>query len=139
MVRIKGRLTAEVGELLFKAMDAANSVLYAKVNRPTSDSVESNVSAEIPPAADERVNIAQRRADALGLILESALTNGLDKGTRGDRYQVVVHVDQAVLEDPTKPGQSEIEDGPALSAETSRRLAFVQQAMVEATGQCEVF
>ena len=37
--------------------------------------------------------IAQRRADALGLVAESALAGGLDPGNAGDRFQVTVHVD----------------------------------------------
>ena len=43
--------------------------------------------------------IAQRRADALGAVAECALAGGLDKGTAGDRYQVVVHVDADTLAD----------------------------------------
>jgi hypothetical protein len=33
----------------------------------------------------------------MGRVAEAALVGGLDKGTRGDRYQVVVHVDAEVL------------------------------------------
>ena len=40
---------------------------------------------------------AQRQADAMGVIAESALAGGLDRGTAGDRYQVVVHVDGGAL------------------------------------------
>ncbi len=47
----------------------------------------------------------------------------LDPGTRGDRYQVVVHVDAAVLADPSAPGRSVLEGIGGVSAETSRRLA----------------
>jgi len=36
---------------------------------------------------------------------------------------VVVHVDAAVLADPAQPGQSVLEDGARVSAETSQRLA----------------
>ena len=36
--------------------------------------------------------IAQRRADALGLVAESTLAGGLDPGNPGDRFQVTVHV-----------------------------------------------
>ena len=42
---------------------------------------------------------AHRQADAIGLLAECALAGGLDKGTAGDRYQVVVHVDAGVLAD----------------------------------------
>ncbi len=65
----------------------------------------------------------QRRADALVLLAESALAGGLDPGTAGDRYQVVVHVDAAVLADPAEQGVSCLADGQHVSAETSRRVA----------------
>jgi len=40
-----------------------------------------------------------------------------------ERYQVVVHVDAPVLADPEQPGQSVLEGGTHVSAETSQRLA----------------
>ncbi len=108
MVVIKGRLTPEVGAVLKRALDAAQDKLFQ----------ESDVSAEKRTEHfDEPYE--NRRSDALGLVAESALENDLDPGTRGDRYQVVVHVDKQVLEDPNKPGQSVLEDGPWISAETS--------------------
>ncbi|HEV8587159.1 MAG TPA: DUF222 domain-containing protein [Methylomirabilota bacterium] len=71
----------------------------------------------------------RQQADALTLLAETALHHGIDPGTPGERYQVVVHVDAAVLTetegptDPADPGQSSLEDGAHVSAETSRRLA----------------
>jgi 5-methylcytosine-specific restriction endonuclease McrA len=47
----------------------------------------------------------------------------MDPGTSGERYQVVVHVDAAILADPDAPGQSVLENGTHVPAETSRRLA----------------
>ena len=44
-------------------------------------------------------------------------------GASAERYQVVVHVDAPALADPDQPGQSVLEDGTHVSAETSRRLA----------------
>ena len=49
--------------------------------------------------------------------------HGIDPGAPGERYQVVVHVDAAVLADPDQSGQSVLEDGERVSAETSQRLA----------------
>ena len=65
----------------------------------------------------------QQQADALGLLAETALHHGIDPGAPGERYQVVVHVDAAVLADADQPGQSVLEDGVRVSAETSQRLA----------------
>lgn len=65
----------------------------------------------------------QRRADALTLLAESALHHSLDPGAAGERYQVVVHVDAAVLADAEAPGQSVLDGGTHVPAGTSRRLA----------------
>jgi 5-methylcytosine-specific restriction endonuclease McrA len=64
----------------------------------------------------------QLQADALILIAETALHHGLEPGSAGERYQVVVHVDAAVLADADAPGQAVVE-GARVSAETSQRLA----------------
>ena len=65
----------------------------------------------------------QQQADALGLLAESALHKGIEPGGPGERYQVVVHVDTAVLSDADALGQSVLENGTCVSAETSQRLA----------------
>jgi 5-methylcytosine-specific restriction endonuclease McrA len=67
--------------------------------------------------------MAQRQADSLAMLAETALHQGLDPGAPGERYQVVVHVDAPALAEPDQPGQSVLEDGARVSAETSRRLA----------------
>src|SRR2546428_1301446 len=108
MVVIRGRLAPEVGALLVQALAAAREALYQQ--RPAG------VSAETP-------TMAQQQADALGLLAETALHTGIDPGAPGERYQVVVHVDAPVLADPDAPGQSVLEDGTHVSAETSQRLA----------------
>jgi 5-methylcytosine-specific restriction endonuclease McrA len=117
MVVLRGRLAPEEGALLLRALDAARETLYQR--RRDNGSVP-------PPAADplaEPPARAQQQADALALLAEAALHHELDLGTSGERYQVVVHVDAAVLADPDEPGQSVLEDGPRVPAETSRRLA----------------
>ena len=65
----------------------------------------------------------QQQADALALLAETALHQGLDPGNSGERYQVVVHVDAEVLADADAPGQSALEDGARVPAGTSQRLA----------------
>jgi 5-methylcytosine-specific restriction endonuclease McrA len=117
MVVLRGRLEPEVGALLVQALAAARETLYQRARVPAGDTAGSvGVSAETP-------TIAQQQADALALLAEMALHHGLDPGTPGERYQVVVHVDAPVLADSRQPGQSVLEDGAGVSAETSRRLA----------------
>jgi len=43
--------------------------------------------------------------------------------TGADRCQVVIHVDEQVLKSPESPGRCECEAGPAIAAQTARRLA----------------
>ena len=113
-VVLRGRLTSEVGALLLRALDAARETLYQRRR------------AVAPPASDpatEPPTRPQQQADALALLAETALHQALDPGAPGERYQVVVHVDAAVLADPEQPGQSVLEDGPRVPAGTSQRLA----------------
>ena len=77
MLLLRARLTPEVGAVLLRAVEAA----LEQVPAPAAPAAEGN-----------EPTIAQRRADALGLVAESALTGGLDPGNPGDRFQVIVHV-----------------------------------------------
>ena len=105
MLVVRGRLSPEVGAVVQRALEAASDRLY----HDADDTAE--------------VSVGQRRADALGLVAESALVADLDRGTAGDRYQVVVHVDADGLGDDAEAGQSVLEDGIGVSTETARRLA----------------
>jgi len=109
MVVLQARLDPEAGAALLKALAAAGDKLYEAGERSKEPG--------------EPVTAEQRRADALGLVAESALAGGLDPGTRGDRYQVVLHVDAEALREDGDAGSAALEDGRSVSAETSRRLA----------------
>jgi hypothetical protein len=114
MVVVTGRLAPEAGAALLRALDAGVEELYGpRRGQPSGGAHE--------PTDD--VAVEQRRADALGLVAESALAAGLDPGSRGDRYQVVVHVDAEVLAPEGEGGSSWLADGSGVSAATSRRLA----------------
>ncbi|HLX07289.1 MAG TPA: DUF222 domain-containing protein, partial [Thermoanaerobaculia bacterium] len=137
MVVVTGRLAPEAGAALLCALDAGVEALYGprrehrehREHRENSEHREHRENSGQPPAGDpqkavaEDVSVEQRRADALGLVAESALAAGLDPGSRGDRYQVVVHVDAEVLAAGGEGGSSWLADGSHVSAETSRRLA----------------
>ena len=53
------------------------------------------------PASEASEGLPQRQADALVLLAESALDSDLVRGSRADRYQVVVHVDAEALGTPS--------------------------------------
>jgi 5-methylcytosine-specific restriction endonuclease McrA len=115
-VVLRGRLTPEVGALLLRALAAARETLYQK--RRADEAV-----LPAPDPAGETPTRPQQQADALALLAETALHHELDPGAPGERYQVVVHVDAAVLADPAQAGQSVLEEGVHVPAGTSRRLA----------------
>jgi hypothetical protein len=145
MYVVRGRLSAEVGALLMRAVEAASDALYREKREPWQE------------AESERAG-AQRRADALGLLAERALAAGFGgksgdgekggsgaepavandtengaetdaekkipiSGSRAERYQVVLHVEPDTLTAEGEPGRSELEDGTRVSAETSARLS----------------
>ena len=81
MVVIRGRLSPEVGAVVRRALEAAGDRLWK----------------EAPPEEAAETSYGQRQADALGLVAESALAADLDRGTAGDRYQVVLHIEAETL------------------------------------------
>jgi uncharacterized protein DUF222/HNH endonuclease len=116
MVVVRGRLEPEVGALLQQALTVAREALYKRDrNTPAAPRLAD-------PAAEDPT-FAQRQADALALLAQTAMHTELDPGGTGERYQVVVHVDAPALADPAQEGQSVLEEGTRVSAETSRRLA----------------
>ena len=102
MVVLRGRLTPEVGAVVRRALDAA---LDAERCEAGSDAAAGADRTADDAAGGMAPTLAQRRADALGVVAESALAGGLDKGTAGDRYQVVVHVDADTLATRAEDGE----------------------------------
>ena len=107
MLVLRARLSPEVGAVLLHAVQAALEQVPAG-------------------AAGDEPTIAQRRADALGLVAESALAGGLDPGNAGDRFQVTVHVpvDTLASREPVVAPQpvraaTRTASTPEVSAETS--------------------
>lgn len=107
---IRGRVPAEIGALFRKALEAAEDSLPVRKNVPAGTS------------SDELHRSRKRRVEALATIAESFLATGPQELTGGDRHQIVVHVDAETLKHD-HAGRCELEHGPALAAETARRLA----------------
>lgn len=69
-------------------------------------------------------SLGTRRADALRLIAEQYLSGDTkSRASSGDRYQVVVHIDQALLSGSLSASRCELDNGYALAIDTARRLA----------------
>ena len=101
----KARLPAEVGAMLMKALQAS------------IDHAEKEVSADDVPSGQTREPIAARRADAIAEMAETYLASGPAKSSSADRYQVMVHITAE-----TSAGESHVEDGPHVTAVTSKRI-----------------
>lgn len=106
---IHGRVPPEIAVGLLVALDAARAQLCADAR------------GEGGPAGSNRTPSATN-VDALALIVESFMANGPAARNGGDRYQIVVNVDEDVLTDDAPDGVCEIDGGPSLAPETVRRL-----------------
>jgi len=110
---IRGRLSPEDGALFLKAIEAGKEAIY---EREVAHVVcAQGGSAEPGP----RVN----RADALVEVAERSLAGGSSPRPAGERHQVVVHAEAEALAGDGSEAGCGIEDGPAICAESARRLA----------------
>ncbi|HZD05456.1 MAG TPA: DUF222 domain-containing protein, partial [Longimicrobiales bacterium] len=150
---MRGKLDPEVGALVMRTIEAASDALFRKGEDWAAEGGPRG------PQAEE-ITPRQQRADAIGLVCQRALAAGFGRGvddaddeggdgepeendapisgTRGERYQVFLHVDMDTLagEDESdheqraeacgrwsaSGGRSHLHDGTRVSAETSRRL-----------------
>jgi hypothetical protein len=104
-VSLRGRLSREEGAVLLKALEAMREQFR-------------NDSAEAPEA--EQAGMQQRNADALVALADAALA-APDRAT-AERFQVVVHVDEAALSRDAPGGRCELDDQAPLATETVRRV-----------------
>ena len=121
MVVVRGRLTPEVGAVVRRALEAALDAAAPSADGPAAGGDGQPRSAAADGAAGDAAEamvptVAQRRADAVGMVAECALAGGLDKGTAGDRYQVVVHVDADALAEGGEADDGEAEESDSVDS-----------------------
>ncbi len=148
---IEAKLPPEVGALLLQALEAAAEVLYqedreaelapapvlhngASAESSGSPTLHNGASAETSAEKDE-TTAGARRADALRRLAEHFLSHAAADTASTDRFQVTVHIDQALLSQTADtaavasapidqaPHRCELEAGPTLALATVRRLA----------------
>jgi hypothetical protein len=113
-----GRLPAEQGALILKALEMQMERQFQE-SRPSGVYPQGALSADNGPCGqtsedpEPRSPLGARRADALAEIAETYMNSGPVASSTADRYQVIVHVNEEA---------TGIEDGPHVSAETSRRI-----------------
>src|ERR687896_128008 len=106
---VRGRLAPEDGALFLRALEAARDLLRERAWEEERGSAEPRQPGRRPT-----------NAEALAALADLALSGASDGRAGGERYQVIVHVDEAA-----GPGEGAcvVEDGPALAHETATRIA----------------
>jgi len=104
-LEIHGRLSPEDGAVLLRALDAQRDRLF-----------RTGGSAEPPPARQAS------NAEALVAVADASLAHTGGPRSGAERYQVVVHTDQAVLAEDAD-GCCHVDGATAIAPETARRLA----------------
>jgi Domain of unknown function (DUF222) len=114
-LRICGRLAPEDGAFFLKAIEAGRDAIREREEAGSVDT--QGGSAEPKPL--QPVN----DADALMEIAEGALASNFRPRPASERHQVIVHADAEALADAGEAAGCYIDGGPAICAETARRLA----------------
>lgn len=121
---LKACLPPEEGAVVLRAIEAAMETLKTEQKEAKDVSAETSKYYENEVIRERK----RRRADALVSMAEALLQNNTTDTHTADRYQVVVHVDEAVLSNATdssadgKP-DSYIENETGLPVDTVRRLS----------------
>jgi len=123
---IRGRLTAEQGALLKKALDLGVEQLFQE-QREVPEEVEEQEEVSHPLDQTFSDSFEARRTDALERMASAFLANTNSQANGGDAYLVNIHTDVDTLKIDGQGATSELEDGGNVSAQisscTSRRLS----------------
>lgn len=106
---VHAKLAPEAGARFVQALSLGMDLQYR----------ESEGSEPAQPAEP----VATRRADALARISEDFIAYGAKASSGGDRYTLHLHTDVETLRHDGASAEAKLEDGPSVSAETSRRMA----------------
>jgi len=119
---IRGRLTAEQGALLKKALDLGVEQLFQE-QKGVPEEVKEHEEDTRPLDQPYSESFEARRADALERMASAFLANTNSQANGGDAYLVNIHTDVDTLKIDGEGATCELEERGNVSAETSRRLA----------------
>ncbi len=111
MVKLELVLEPDEADLILRAVDRAREVHAEETAQPPAQGADVSAETSWPSRADGVVKLA-----------ESFLAGNPVSGSGGERFQVMVHVDQDVL-GADGDWAATLEDGTHVSAETFRRVA----------------
>ena len=116
---LRARLPAEEGVLVVKALEAARGRVRERRRAERAAAASDEQAGDAAVVAAEPARSA--RVEALLELVEASLAAPGEGGGGGGCARLVVHVDAAPLA-AAGEGRCELEEGPALAAETARRL-----------------
>ena len=131
MVRLEMVLEPDEADLILRAVDRAREVRAQQAEAPqpqeaeAAEATERAEAAALPPGDRQGVSSETSwpsRADGVVTVAESFLAGHPVSGTGGERFQVMIHLDQEVL-GADGDWSATLEDGTRVSAETLRRVA----------------
>jgi hypothetical protein len=122
MVKLEIVLAPDEADLILRALDRAREVVHgdtdvsAGARKPAGPQRDASAETSAPSST------WPSRADGMVALAENFLAGNPATGNGGERFQVMVHVDQ----DPLAPDgvlSASLDDGTRVSAETFRRIA----------------
>ena len=111
---VRGRLAPEDGALFLQALETGREAIREREEAHAVASQGGSAEPEPPRCVND--------ADALMEVAEGSLAGDSNPRPAGERHQVVVHAEAAALAGGAEEPGCRIEDGPAICAETARRL-----------------
>lgn len=115
---IRGRLTAEQGALLKKALDLGVEQLFQE-QQDVPEEVEEQELRSHPLDKPWSESFEARRADALERMANAFLADTNSQASGGDAYLVNIHTDVDTLKVDGEGAAAEVEERGDVSAETS--------------------
>ena len=119
---IRGRLTAEQGALLQKALELGAEQLFQE-QLDVPEEVEAQAEESQPLDQPTSETAEARRADALTRMAEAFVANTNSQASGGDAYLVNIHTDVDTLKAEGKAANAECGNHGHVSAETCRRIS----------------
>ena len=118
---VRGRLSPEDGALFLKALEAGKEAIHEREVAHQVCAQGGSAEPEPPSAMREHPRVS--RADALAEVAERSLAGESSPRPAPERHQVVIHAEAQALAGGSEEAGCAIGDGPAICAESARRIA----------------
>jgi len=122
MVKLEIVLAPDEADLVLRALDRAREVVCGETGVSAETRQRDGGQQEVSAETSAPGSTWPSRADGVVALAENFLAGNLATGNGGERFQVMVHVDQDPLA-PDGVAAATLDDGTRVSAETFRRIA----------------